>query len=159
MTLYTNLKVRNVYLSDSDDDDDDDDDDDNSGGGGSGSGDGGNGGGGGGGADEPDGGGQSAAQAQADEAEAYKAAARSAMVDARASGLAARKVSAGPGPATVSAKLSKKKDPLRMAAKSKAVADLESSTVTSGFLWKVGGSGLKLKHWKRRFFVLTVSLI
>ena len=27
--------------------------------------------------------------------------------------------------------------------------------MTSGFLWKVGGSGLKLKHWKRRFFVLT----
>eukprot|EP00039_Didymoeca_costata_P015190 m.254297 g.254297 ORF g.254297 m.254297 type:complete len:767 (-) comp16170_c2_seq1:2644-4944(-) len=52
-------------------------------------------------------------------------------------------------------KISKKKDPLRIAAKSKAVADLEHCTVTSGFLWKIGGSGLKLKHWKRRFFVLT----
>jgi hypothetical protein len=52
-------------------------------------------------------------------------------------------------------KLKKKNDPLRIAAKGKAVADLESSTVTSGFLWKVGGSGLKMKHWKRRFFVLT----
>ena len=49
----------------------------------------------------------------------------------------------------------KKKDPLRIAAKSKSVAGLESSTVTSGYLWKVGGSGLKMKHWKRRFFVLT----
>lgn len=27
--------------------------------------------------------------------------------------------------------------------------------MNSGFLWKVGGSGLKMKHWKRRFFTLT----
>eukprot|EP00051_Salpingoeca_urceolata_P001249 m.39564 g.39564 ORF g.39564 m.39564 type:complete len:1241 (+) comp11285_c0_seq1:36-3758(+) len=49
----------------------------------------------------------------------------------------------------------KKKDPLRVAAQHKAVADLNTCTVTSGFLWKIGGSGLKPKHWKRRFFVLT----
>jgi len=59
--------------------------------------------------------------------------------------------------AKTSSKISKnkKKDPLRLAAKGKSVADLESSTVTSGYLWKVGGSGLKMKHWKRRYFVLT----
>lgn len=52
-------------------------------------------------------------------------------------------------------KTNKKKDPLRIAAKSRAVADLERSTVTSGYLWKVGGSGIKMKHWNKRFFVLT----
>lgn len=56
---------------------------------------------------------------------------------------------------TASTVKDKKKDPLRLAAQSRAVADLERSTVTSGFLWKIGGSGLKPKHWKRRFFVLT----
>jgi hypothetical protein len=58
-------------------------------------------------------------------------------------------------PSVPATKYKKKNDPLRLAAKSKAVADLESSTVTGGFLWKVGGSGLKMKHWKRRYFALT----
>eukprot|EP00048_Salpingoeca_helianthica_P015518 m.227187 g.227187 ORF g.227187 m.227187 type:complete len:806 (-) comp17143_c0_seq1:162-2579(-) len=49
----------------------------------------------------------------------------------------------------------KTKDPLRLAARTRAVADLASCTVMSGYLWKIGGSGLKPKHWQRRFFVLT----
>lgn len=49
----------------------------------------------------------------------------------------------------------KNKDPLRLAARTRAVADLSSCTVMSGYLWKIGGSGLKPKHWQRRFFVLT----
>lgn len=50
----------------------------------------------------------------------------------------------------------KKNDPLRIAASGKAVADLNKCAVSSGFLWKVGGSGMfKAKHWKRRYFVLT----
>lgn len=52
-------------------------------------------------------------------------------------------------------KTKKTKDPLRIAAKSRSVATLEPSTVTSGYLYKVGGSGLKMKHWNKRFFVLT----
>eukprot|EP00043_Microstomoeca_roanoka_P017841 m.187570 g.187570 ORF g.187570 m.187570 type:complete len:803 (-) comp16714_c0_seq3:1065-3473(-) len=52
-------------------------------------------------------------------------------------------------------KVDKKSDPLRVAARTKAVADLSSSAVASGWLWKVGGSGFKLRSWKRRYFVLT----
>eukprot|EP01147_Barroeca_monosierra_P004399 gene4399-6671_t len=54
-----------------------------------------------------------------------------------------------------SAKIDKKNDPLRVAARSKAVADLSNCAVAAGWLWKVGGSGFKLRSWKRRYFVLT----
>eukprot|EP00042_Codosiga_hollandica_P046244 m.484138 g.484138 ORF g.484138 m.484138 type:complete len:798 (-) comp57197_c1_seq9:252-2645(-) len=52
-------------------------------------------------------------------------------------------------------KVSKSRDPMRLAAKSKSVAELAACTVLSGYLWKQGGSGLTPKHWQRRFFVLT----
>ncbi|EGD73140.1 hypothetical protein PTSG_04853 [Salpingoeca rosetta] len=54
-----------------------------------------------------------------------------------------------------SVKVAKKNDPLRLAARSKAVADLAGCAVAAGWLWKVGGSGFKLRSWKRRYFVLT----
>eukprot|EP00049_Salpingoeca_infusionum_P000510 m.40372 g.40372 ORF g.40372 m.40372 type:complete len:809 (+) comp10434_c1_seq1:87-2513(+) len=69
--------------------------------------------------------------------------------------------SAAPAQPTVAAsqsirksKIDAKNDPLRLAAQSKAVSDLEHCTVTAGYLWKTG-SGKYLKNWKRRYFVLT----
>eukprot|EP00055_Hartaetosiga_balthica_P006035 m.18532 g.18532 ORF g.18532 m.18532 type:complete len:811 (-) comp4975_c1_seq1:916-3348(-) len=51
--------------------------------------------------------------------------------------------------------VNKKSDPLRVAARSKAVGDLAGCTVASGYLYKVGGSTLRISKWKKRFFVLT----
>eukprot|EP00045_Choanoeca_perplexa_P016926 m.235406 g.235406 ORF g.235406 m.235406 type:complete len:797 (+) comp17403_c0_seq2:184-2574(+) len=51
-------------------------------------------------------------------------------------------------------RVDKKNDPLRVAARAKAVADLKQSAVTTGWLYKTGGGGFR-KGWKRRYFVLT----
>eukprot|EP00053_Salpingoeca_punica_P017075 m.163317 g.163317 ORF g.163317 m.163317 type:complete len:737 (-) comp17110_c2_seq1:638-2848(-) len=49
----------------------------------------------------------------------------------------------------------KKSDPLRIAAAGKSAVELSASAVHTGFMYKLGGSGLKPKKWQKRYFVLT----